>query len=253
MINLKSIVSFSEPRDSVFIENRKDNEDSFLSPIRKNNGYLFCIADGLGSYKGALKASSFVCEFLEDSSKLDHYYFSSHFVNDLKNAFSNYIQSLDREYIKASTTLSVCFLDEAGLSVWHIGDCRVYIKKDRKLIQLTNDHTQYCKLLSEKVYTKKELEAKGIGKNTLTTAISLSVPIEDECIFIPMNDLRNEYGDDLSIIIMSDGAHHFWDLRKQFGEKTMGDIVKFSGALKRRIERIGAIDDYTLVAATFNL
>lgn len=253
MINLKSTVSFSEPRDDVFVENRKDNEDSFLSPIYNSNGHILCIADGLGSYKGALKASSFVCKFLEAQYNIDHSYLSSDFVNDLKNEFGKYIQSLDKEYIKAATTLSVCFLDNFGLSIWHIGDCRVYIKKDKKLIQLTNDHTQYQKLLREKVYTKKELEAKGVGRNTLTTAISLSVPIEEECLFIPMTKLREEYGDELSIVIMSDGAHHFWDRNRRFGEKTMSDIVKFSSALKRRIERFGAIDDYTVVAATFDV
>lgn len=253
MLNIKSVVSFSESRDDIFVENRKDNEDSFVLPACNKGGYVFCVADGLGSYKGALNASRFVCRFLEGKKNIDHSYLNDLFVDDLKVEFGKYIQSLDKEYIKAATTLSACFLDTSGLSIWHAGDCRVYIKKDKKLIQLTNDHTQYQKLLSKKIYTKKELEAHGIGKNTLTTAISLSTPIEEEYLFISMDDLKHEYGDNLSIIIMSDGAHHFWDLRKRFSAKTMGDIVKFSSALKRRIERFGAIDDYTVVAATFNV
>ncbi|OYQ76061.1 PP2C family protein-serine/threonine phosphatase [Wohlfahrtiimonas chitiniclastica] len=253
MFNIKSVASFSEPRDNIFLENRKNNEDSFVSPIRNKNGYVFCIADGLGSYKGALNASRFVCRFLEDKKNIDHSYLSRLFADDLTIEFGKYIQSLDKEYIKAATTLSVCFLDEFGLSIWHAGDCRVYIKKDKKLIQMTSDHTQYQKLLSKKIYTKKELEEHGIGKNTLTTAISLSIPIEEEYLFIPMGDLRKEYGNELSIIIMSDGAHHFWDLRRRFSEKTMSDIVKLSSALQRRIERMGAIDDYTVVAATFDV
>ncbi|MBS7827373.1 protein phosphatase 2C domain-containing protein [Wohlfahrtiimonas chitiniclastica] len=253
MINLKSAISFSVGRDDYSIEKRKCNEDSFLAPIRQNNGYLFCVADGVGSYIGAKESSTFVCDFLNDLENISNEYFSSNFSGDIQDSFRKYISNLDPDFRKAATTLSICFFDNQGLSVWHIGDCRIYIKSGNKLKQLTRDHTQYQKLLDDKIYTKAELKEKGLNKNSLITAISSFIEMKEDYFFIPMDILRQEYGDEITIIIMSDGAHHFWDLRRRFGEKTMNDIVKFSSALKRRIERFGAIDDYTVVAATFDV
>lgn len=253
MMTLKSLISFSNPRDDMFVENRKENEDSFLPVTHKNGGYLFSMADGVGSYPGALDASSFVCDFLLSNEKISHDYLDRKFERDLSSSFIEYFSNKDPKYRKAATTLSFCFLDDKGLSIWHAGDSRIYIQQGMKLIQVTTDHTQYQKLLDEKIYTKKELKEKNISRNTLLTAVSMAIELKSDYHFIPMDKLKLEYGEDITIIIMSDGAHHFWDLRKRFSTKTMEDIVKFSSALKRRIERFGAIDDYTVVAATFNV
>lgn len=252
-LTLKSVLAFSDPRDNYLIENGKVNEDSFIAPVLKNNGLLFCVADGIGSYQGAKEASTFVCNYLETNSYINHSYLENSFKHDLKENFIQFIKELDSLYKKSSTTLSLCFLDDMGLSVWHIGDCRVYIKNANKLIQITNDHTQYQRLLDDKIYTKAELNEKNVSKSTLTNAVSPFIELNNDYVFIPSNTLVSEYGTDISILVMSDGAYHFWDKRKSFSKKTMSDIVKFGNALKRRIENSGAIDDYTLVGATFGL
>lgn len=157
---INSILAFSEPRDKFLIEKKKQNEDSILAPIRKNDGFLFGVADGLGSYKGAREASSFVCDFLQNNINISHSYLKDLLKNELIQGFYKFIESLDSESSKASTTLSFCYLNDVGLSIWHVGDCRVYVKQDLKLIQLTNDHTQYQELLDKKIYSKKELAEK---------------------------------------------------------------------------------------------
>lgn len=253
MCKLNSILAFSEPRDKFLIEKKKLNEDSILSPIKKGNGFLFGIADGLGSYIGAQEASNFVCNYLLNKEKINHDYLEHSFKTDLKESFNNFISSLPHDYNKASTTLSFCLLDNLGLSIWHAGDCRVYIKQGIKLVQLTTDHTQYQQLLDQKIYSKKELAEKNFSQNTLTNAISSFIELNNDYIFIPYDVLKQEYGEDISVLIMSDGAYQFWDQRKYFSKITMSDIIRFGNALKRRIENKGPLDDYTMIGTTFSL
>lgn len=252
-ITLSCVSSFSEARDKFSPERSKQNEDSLIVPFKKSNGFLFGVADGLGSYHGAKEASYFVCNYIENLQQISHEYLEHSLKEELKINFQNFIQSQNSEYIKASTTLSFCFLDDSGLSIWHIGDCRVYIKQDTKLIQLTNDHTQYQKLLDKKIYSKKELNEKKISQSTLTNAISSFIDLDNDYTFIPYDSLKDEYGEEISVFIMSDGAYHFWDQRKNFSKVTMSDTIKFTNALKRRIENKGPIDDYTLIGTKFYL
>lgn len=252
-ITLSCVSCFSEARDKFSPERSKQNEDSLIVPLKKSNGFLFGVADGLGSYHGAKEASSFVCNYIENLKKINHEYLEYSLKDELKINFQNFIQSQSSEYIKASTTLSFCFLDDRGLSIWHVGDCRVYIKQGTKLIQLTSDHTQYQRLLDKKIYSKKELKEQNISQSTLTNAISSFIDLENDYTFIPYDLLKEDYSQEISIFIMSDGAYHFWDQRKIFSKVTMSDVIKFGNALKRRIENKAPIDDYTMIGATFNL
>ncbi|MNV16177.1 PP2C family protein-serine/threonine phosphatase [Acinetobacter calcoaceticus] len=252
-INLSCVSAFSEPRDKFLTEMNKQNEDSFLVPIKKGNGFLFGVADGLGSYDGAKEASNFVCNYIQDHQEINHNYLEYDLKKELKDSFNTFINNQNSNYIKASTTLSFCYIDDSGLSIWHVGDCRVYIKQGNKLLQLTKDHTQYQKLLDKKIYSKKELNELKVSQSTLINAISPFIDLENDYTFIPHNSLKNEYGQNISILIMSDGAYHFWDQRKNFSKITMSDLIKFGNALKRRIENKGPIDDYTLIGASFNL
>ncbi|WP_373926782.1 PP2C family protein-serine/threonine phosphatase, partial [Enterobacter hormaechei] len=77
-----------------------------------------------------------------------------------------------------------CFVDDEGLHIGHVGDCRLYVKTDSKLKQITKDHTQHQKLLDDKIYSKSELKQLP-GKNTLTTAIANAIPLDFQQTFIP--------------------------------------------------------------------
>jgi serine/threonine protein phosphatase PrpC len=62
------------------------------------------------------------------------------------------------KFSHAATTLTFCFVDDEGLHIGHVGDCRLYVKTDSKLKQITKDHTQHQKLLDDKIYSKSELK-----------------------------------------------------------------------------------------------
>ncbi|MWQ17339.1 PP2C family protein-serine/threonine phosphatase [Glaesserella parasuis] len=233
MINLIASASFSFPKEQI-----RQNQDHILSCTKHNNGYLFAVADGVGGYKGGEIASRIAIKNLELA------------YNNVFSASLAEIKKLDPEYNQASTTLTFGYLTQEGLYIGHIGDCRLYIKQGNKLRQKTKDHTTHQKLFDEKIYTKKELKELS-GKNVITTAISTQVEMKPDEFFIPMSEIKDE-NNEVSIYIMSDGAHHFWEHRPRFSEKTMNSIVKFSATLQKRIEK-SPIDDYSLIAVQFKI
>lgn len=249
MIYLKSSISFSEAH----LESKVLNEDAVLPITETSKGrYLLAVADGVGSYNGASEISNYVTSFLAHNRNTSHEFFKNIFLDFLKKSIAE--ESIfEGVNSKAATTLAVCFLDQDGLSVWHIGDCRVYLRSENKLIQITTDHTQYQKLIDKKLYTKRELDSLNVGKNQLTTAISKWIDMMPDTQFYSIENLKKEYGDTLDVYIMSDGLHHFWDMRKRFSPNTMQDVIKFGNAIKRRVERHGSIDDYSLVSASFDI
>lgn len=249
MITLNSTTSFSLGKREL----GRENQDSILPLKKKDSGWLMAIADGVGSYEGAADISSFIIDSLSELRFITHQQLKHDLLPIIKHDFLKKGVAARGEMERAATTLTVCFLDEEGLSIWHVGDCRVYLRNDKKLVQVTTDHSQYQKLLDMGLYTKRELASMNINKNQLTTAVGKWVEIIPDTIFIPSCELKDTFGTTLDIILMSDGAHHFWDLRRRFAESTMTDIVKFGNALKRRIERVEPIDDYSLVSASFDI
>ncbi|RAZ00898.1 serine/threonine-protein phosphatase, partial [Enterobacter hormaechei subsp. xiangfangensis] len=50
------------------------------------------------------------------------------------------------------------------------------------------------------------------------------------------------------LIVMSDGAHHFWEKRPRFSVNTLSEPSRFCSSLKKRIENGPPIDDYSVIA-----
>lgn len=243
MLSLTSSCNFSYPKDK-----NKINEDAILNPKKIGNGYLFAIADGVGSYNGAHQASNLVIQHISDLTDFTPDGIENIF-HQLKKKINDF--SDNPEFVKAATTLTFAYLNPKGIYIGHIGDCRLYVKDGKKLKLLTHDHTQHQKLLDEKIYTKTQLKEIG-GKNILLTAISKYVEMFFDNIFIPLSELPIE-NNRLTLFIMSDGTHSFWDNSPRFSENTMSSAIKFSNSLLRRIEKKSPIDDYSLVSAEFEI
>lgn len=239
MVNIIESACFSFPKS-----HDKQNQDSMLEPKKVTGGIVLAVADGVGSYKGAEFASQSAVEHLNQLEGMSA-------ILDYSKVFSNILQRIkelatsDISYERASTTLSYCFVTEQGIHIGHIGDCRVYVKQGLKLKQLTKDHTKHQQFLDENIFTKAQL--KNIkGKSVITTAISQVVPMKHDDYFISIDELELD-NDSLSLYIMSDGAHSYWERSPRFSINTMNSIVKMAAFLQRRIESKGAEDDYTFI------
>lgn len=235
---------FSYPKDP-----ERGNQDSFLLPKRIENGYVLAVADGVGSYLGAREAA--------DAAIYATGILTSKILRDVGSTFEAIKNNVDdlternNEWFKAATTLSYCFIDDENLHFGHVGDTRIYFKSGSKLVALTKDHTQHQELLDDGIYTKRELRDMP-GKNSLTSAISKSLPLRFQSGNIPLSKVADENGV-VNLYLMSDGAHHFWDKRPRLSLNTLSKGPLFASSLLKRIERGGAIDDYTLIAASFKI
>lgn len=243
MYNLISASFFSCSRDGV-----APNQDTALPPIKVDDGYLLAIADGVGGYKGGREASQIVIEYLRSE-------FSNEYQNSLINLFYNLRKSVeplsetDKEYVNAASTLTLAYVTSEFVNIAHIGDCRLYAKRGLKLIQITKDHTQHQSYIDEGIFTARQLKhAK--GKNVLTTAISRTLELNFDIIKTPLNELVDEDGS-LTLFIMSDGAHAFWEKRPKFSLNTLSEPSRFVSSLKKRIENGPPSDDYSVVCARF--
>lgn len=239
MIKLLSTSSFSFPKDPSRV-----NEDAVLAPVRIGTGYLFAVADGVGSYEGASLASEAAIKELA-LMKSDPTHHISELFNAIRERVINLVK-LNKAYSKAATTLTLCYIDEHGVNIGHIGDCRLYCIDAKKSYQLTKDHTQHQMLIDNKLFKPKDLKDKP-GKNILTTAIASNVEMLYENYMIPWDDLSGMDGI-YHLCIMSDGAHHAWEHRPRFTPSTMASTQKFANGLLRRIERFVPSDDYSLVS-----
>ena len=247
MIKLLSSSAFSFPKEPA-----RKNEDSILPPRKVGAGYLMAIADGVGSYAGASSASESAIEYLTSLQSAE---FESHdavekIFEQIKSRVSN-LTIENPSYFDAATTLTFCYAGEKGIKIGHIGDCRVYLKKDRKLLQVTKDHTQHQKLIDEGLYKPSELK-EASGKNTLISAISKKINLHFQETFLSYDEICAQDGS-VSLFIMSDGAYHSWELRPRFLESTLEDPNRFAANLRRRILRLEPTDDCSLIAVKLTI
>lgn len=245
MIELITSAFFSMPKDK-----QRGNQDSIL-PVKKiRDSYIFAVADGVGSYAGAKEASSIAVEYLNQLQQEEQ-------LNDINRIFTeirNRIITLsdhDENFYKAATTLTFGIFDTKGLTIGHIGDCRLYALENGKLRQKTKDHTSHQKLLDEKIYTKKELKTLS-GKNIINEAITKRFEMNYDVIFLPISDLVLDADNSTSFYIMSDGTHEHWEHRPRFSLNTISNTDSFTASLRKRIEK-EITDDYSLVAVKFKI
>lgn len=240
MIDIVSASFFSMSK-----ELSKLNQDTILPPTKINDGYLFAIADGLGGYTGGKEASEKVISFLyENSNNLINSNFENLFIG-LKEAV-NELSAQNTELTNAATTLTLCYITNKYLKIAHVGDCRLYVKNENKLKQLTKDHTQHQMLIDEGLFSSRQLK-NAKGKNLLTTAISKTIDLDYSMLQIPLSELCDD-NQNLILIVMSDGAHHFWEKRPRFSVNTLSEPSRFCSSLKKRIENGPPIDDYSVIA-----
>lgn len=248
MLKIKEISFFSCPMPL-----KEFNEDASLLPIfDEKKGYLFGIADGVGSNFGAQSASHIAVEVArEEFLDSNKDFLLKKIFSIAKKNISNLV-NIDSNLSKAATTLTLVYLCEKKLFIGHIGDCRVYFKDSQnKLVQLTKDHTRYQELLDSKEYSKnKLLSHKNRLSSVLTSAISSNHDLVNyEILSFDLDDLDLSDGK-LFLYVMSDGAYKFWEKRPRLSERTMNSAVAFANSIRRRIEK-EPLDDYTLLSIVF--
>ncbi|EJD6080705.1 protein phosphatase 2C domain-containing protein [Providencia rettgeri] len=248
MLKIKELASFCLAKPDKLI-----NEDAFFAPFRHKNGSMvFAVADGVGSYEGAGNASTIAIECL--SSELENDDFSIKRVLDSTKLKLDELSKNYSQLSKAATTLSVVSVTDKKLEIIHIGDSRVYYKDvNNKLRQLTQDHTKYQEFLESKEFSVRKLrEHKARLSRVLTKAITKDYDVKYDFYTLDLEDIPQHDGC-IFLYAMTDGAYSFWEKRPHLSYKTMSSPTAYASSLKKRIERAGAEDDYTLIALSISI
>jgi serine/threonine protein phosphatase PrpC len=183
-------------------EQNQDRMSGFHSPF----GAVYLVADGMGGHKGGAEASRMVAEA-----------FSRHLMNapassppqdalTLAVRLAN-LEILEKgrsgnpEFEGMGSTVVIALIQETSkgmeLITAHVGDSRIYLRRDEKLTQLTKDHTQVQWLIDtnalDEVSARNHPDAsvltRAMGHSTdLQVDISGPIPLVEGDILLLCSD-----------------------------------------------------------------
>ena len=241
---------------------RKQNEDYFGLCSRTQvltSGERFCgtlspadlpalllIADGVGGLPGGRDASRAAVNavagtFLDGDSRND----SRKFLQGAIAHAHSRVQDLGHRFPNCSTTLIVALMRDGGLDVAHVGDSRVYLYRQGRLLQLTSDHTLVQKMVEMGQISPQEASGRR-DKNVLVRAVGYGSKAHEDLLHVEL------CRDDV-LVCCTDGLHGYFDDRELCSSiQGAADLGVLSDDLVERAKEKGGSDNITLALARFS-
>ena len=234
---------------------RKLNEDSFLV---SDDLKLYLVADGMGGHAAgdvaSRKSIELIKGFIERTAKDNDITWPFEMNPELAPEANKliaavriankkiYEMSFSNPKLKGmGTTIAGLFIAKAKGYIVHVGDSRMYLMRNGRLKQITEDHSWVNEQVKENVITKEEAKQHR-WKNVITRALGsekeVKVDLQEEDIIS---------GD--VFLICSDG------LSGMVERKTMEDVIKkhidnLSEAAEEMIDyanKAGGVDNITVI------
>jgi protein phosphatase len=183
--------------------NRENNEDACDHFIESADTVVFAVADGVGGYDGGEVASAMAVEvtlraYRESASNLEP---GKRLYRAVQRAN---IEIHDRalavpELRRMATTLTAVVVSNGLLQVAHVGDCRLYLVRRGRMVQLTKDHT----VVQERVRMGLMTAARARNhpeRSALTRSIGHELVVSVDRITLGLEQ-------DDRLMVCSDGLH----------------------------------------------
>lgn len=164
---------------------RDRNEDHilFFEPddpsLLEKKGILAIVADGMGGHRAGEVASELAVKLIKQG-----YY---HEPGEPSLALAAAFQTANREIYKLSrshqayrgmgTTCTALVLQEASAYCAHVGDSRLYLLRDNKLMRMTEDHSMVMEMVKSGIITAEEARHHP-DKNILARALGVKPKVE---------------------------------------------------------------------------
>ena len=225
---------------------RKTNEDRYMIRQMKDKSLLMAVADGLGGdvssdyaaeiTKGKLVSIKHLTTG-QETQELDH------MAKDLDIIISNKAKTAPK--LNNMATTLVCAVLKNDYIYWvNVGDSRLYILRDKKLIQITEDQTLAKFLIQEKELTPEQAK-KHYSNDILDQCIGYGICEPETASFkIQKDDL---------LILSTDGLH------KMVSNEIFLSILNASPSIKDKAKMLvqaaltsGGNDNITIVIAKIN-
>jgi protein phosphatase len=187
---------------------RENNEDNYVI-LEKKGKWILAVFDGMGGLQRGEIASSIIkntlLEIAEGEDKWENYEFIQRIFDEANIRIYEYSVSLDLKG-KIGTTGTIAIISNDTLYYANVGDSRIYLLKDDKLIKLSEDHTLLAMQLKEGIITESEAKKSNLS-SVLTKAIGVKETVEPQ-FYDPIKLEGNEI-----ILLCSDGLYNMVDER----------------------------------------
>jgi protein phosphatase len=240
---------------------RNHNEDNLLLLPEEN---LFCVADGMGGHSSGEIASKIavteVAEFFALTTK-DHdatwpfkmdkarNYDENRLATAIKLANSRIFESSQAEakYRGMGTTIVSAYFINGTALLGHVGDSRGYrwLANDKKLVQITEDHSLLNDYIKAKKLTQEEIE-NFPHKNVIVRALGMKDTVQVDVV-------RVEPSENDIFLLCSDG------LSGMVPDPKMAEILGSTPDINKAVEALidaanaaGGNDNVTCVLARWH-
>jgi serine/threonine protein phosphatase PrpC len=164
---------------------RSSNEDCIFSfyPDRHHETFFAMVADGMGGHNAGEIASSIACATARNYIQIN---FSAADSRDMleqlvhvTNANIREAAAANEEYSGMGTTATMLFIQNRKMCFAHVGDSRLYHMDNKKLVQLSKDHTLVQQMVDEGTITTEQASVHKM-KNVLLQALGTLDHVDPE-------------------------------------------------------------------------
>ncbi|MCL1790557.1 MAG: Stp1/IreP family PP2C-type Ser/Thr phosphatase [Peptococcaceae bacterium] len=165
---------------------RKVNEDSLIALPQWG---LFAVADGMGGHQAGDIASKMAVESLEEISTQLLSCLAGETADVLVAEIHNVNKRIMQEGLSMraqkgiGTTLTALLIKCGKAIIGHVGDSRVYLWRDKKLTQVTEDHSVVAELVRIGQLTEEEAREHP-NRNVLSRALGMGEDLLVDCVQI---------------------------------------------------------------------
>jgi serine/threonine protein phosphatase PrpC len=220
---------------------RVENQDFYCLEVLGDR-LLAAVADGVGGNNGGEVASRFAIEMVLDGihkgTSLNECVDSAHHGILTKAEGVPELQGM-------ATTLTALVCNGTALTGVHCGDSRAYILRGNGLKQITTDHTEVARLLSEGRLTKEEA-VDYPRKNVITSALGTNKELIKQ--FFEFDLLPGD-----RLLLLTDGVHSQLlkpEIQRQ--SAITPDLNVFCKNLLAEVVNRGVTDNFTLLGVQFD-
>ena len=218
-----------------------------FAAMHDGHGLLYAVADGMGGHAHGEVASAIAIDTIFDR------YYAAEATSGVQRALDGAMRASNAAVYAAGraagggtmgTTLTAAVLQGKYLYVGNIGDSRIYLIRDGRIKQLSQDHSLVGEQLRRGLLTEEQARASTI-RNVITRAVGHNEEVEPDIFAFTI-----EAGDRL--ILCSDGLHGLvenGELARVVGAGPLDEAVRTLIALAR--ER-GGPDNITALAVSID-
>ena len=244
---------------------RSNNEDNYFadefgtSPVENSSLFhelslkerrVFAVCDGMGGEdlgeEASLISVDTLAEFapiLKNALQSDLHDIVNKYASDANNRVCRMIK--DRKLSHSGCTLALVCVDQRYVSIFNIGDSRVYTLRGDELAQVTEDQTLANKKIKANIYTEEE------AKNSRDVHVITSfIGVDSREVGLKALSYKPIKTADITVLICSDGLTDMC-CDEEIADILSEKIENHADALVDRALENGGVDNVTCVVISF--